>query len=396
MIEARRQFVGIGFGPIQSGLFLYEAQASGRFSRFTVADVDDTVVQAVRSNQGCYMVNVAGTEGISRHVIENVRTLNPRVDTDREELKEAIATADEIATALPSVSFFEMGGETSPAACLADGLARRASGSRPVVIYTAENHNHAAEILEKALAARFRNGRLPDDIQVLNTVIGKMSGIITDEVEQQRLGLALFTPALPRAVLVEAFNRILITHIRLEGFSRGLSVFEEKADLLPFEEAKLYGHNAVHALLGYLAHDRGLHTMAEAGQDAELMEKAKEAFLRESAAGLLHRYAGTDPLFTPAGFQSYAKDLLTRMTSPYLCDPVARVIRDPMRKLGWDDRLVGAMRLALQAGVEPRRFAEGARLAASHCVAERFTDIWPEDAWRSGEAGAITRLMGIS
>ena len=35
----------------------------------------------------------------------------------------------------------------------------------------------------------------------------------------------------------------------------------------------------------------------------------------------------------------------------------------PDRKLGWDDRLIGTMRLALSHGVEPRRLAFGAASA---------------------------------
>ena len=51
------------------------------------------------------------------------------------------------------------------------------------------------------------------------------------------------------------------------------------------------------------------------------------------------------------------------MTNPYLQDRVDRVIRDPQRKLGWDDRLIGTMRLALKYGIEPRRYALGAAAA---------------------------------
>jgi mannitol-1-phosphate 5-dehydrogenase len=119
-----------------------------------------------------------------------------------------------------------------------------------------------------------------------------------------------------------------------------MTEFEEKADLLPFEQAKLYGHNAIHALLGLLAHERGYRTLAEAGKDRVLMQTAQEAFLNEAGAGLLHRHHTMDPLFTPTGFHAYAEDLLVRMTNPCLSDPVARVIRGPVRKLGWDDRLV--------------------------------------------------------
>lgn len=393
MSTTGRRFVGIGFGPIQSGLFLFEAARSGSFLQLTVADVDDTLVRAVRQNGGCCTVNVAGKHGIIQHTLKGIRMLNPRDPKDRAELVCAIAEADEIATALPSVNFYDDGSEASPASCLADGCRVSGRGDRPVVVYTAENHNHAAEILEEKLCSRLPDGRLPASVQMLNTVIGKMSGVVSDLSEQRRLRLEPLAPDCSKAVLVEEFNRILISAIRLPAFERGITVFEEKGDLLPFEEAKLYGHNAVHALLGYLAYARGYRTMAEAGEDAELMGRVREAFLQESGAGLLHRYGGGDPLFTREGFEAYAEDLLTRMINPFLCDSVYRVIRDPLRKLGWDDRLVGAMRLALAAGVEPIRFAEGARVAALYWAGQSLRDQWPIRSEQQEDAARLAKLV---
>ena len=203
----------------------------------------------------------------------------------------------------------------------------------------------------------------PRAVQFLNTVIGKMSGVVTAPEQIKAEGLACLVEDAPRALLVEEFNRILITQIRLPGFQRGIEAFIEKPDLLPFEEAKLYGHNAVHALMGYLAARKGCQFMSEAAGDQALMTLAREAFLEESGAALIARYQGIDPLFTVAGYQAYADDLLERMTNPYLRDRIERVIRDTPRKLAWDDRLIGTMRLALDAGVTPRRFALGAAAA---------------------------------
>lgn len=390
-----KKFVGIGFGAIQSGLFLQEAHRSGNFDSLTVAEVDDSVVRAIRANGGSYAVNVAGPSSITAHVVGGVRVLNPRDAADRAELVRAIAAADEMAVALPSVSFYGTGGAAAPVSCLAEGISRRDPG-HGAVIYTAENHNHAAEILESGIRAVLAGGSMPAGVQFLNTVIGKMSGVIADEAERMRLGLTNMAPGIARAVLVEEFNRILISRIRLPGFKRGITVFEEKDDLLPFEEAKLYGHNAIHALLGYLAHERGCRSMAEAGRDPALMRIARQAFLDESGAGLLHRYKGMDPLFTPAGFQAYAEDLLVRMTNPFLSDPVERVIRDPRRKLGWDDRLVGAMRLALQAGVTPVCLAEGVRAALAVAQTVDLRTLWPAAAWQDGEAERIAALVGAT
>ena len=234
------------------------------------------------------------------------------------------------------------------------------------MVYTAENNNFAAEALQEEIA-KYSPADLRAGIQILNTVIGKMSGVITSPQEMIRLGLVPLVPGSEKCVLVEEFNRILITRITLPGFPRRIRVFEEKDDLLPFEEAKLYGHNAVHALLGYLARLRGYEVMSEIADDARLLEMGRRAFVDESGAALMKRHAHLgDPLFTPDGYRSYAEDLLQRMTNPFLMDRVDRIIRDPRRKLGWNDRLFGTMRVALDHGIRPRNMALGAAAAVEH------------------------------
>ncbi len=135
----------------------------------------------------------------------------------------------------------------------------------------------------------------------------------------------------------------------------------EKDRLLPFEEAKLYGHNAIHALMAYLGAFRGYTLMSQLREDPILMQIAGEAFIRESGAALIQKHSSIrDELFTTAGFQKYAEDLLERMTNPYLEDTIERAGRDPVRKLGLNDRLFGTMTLCLEQGIEPKNMALGA------------------------------------
>jgi mannitol-1-phosphate/altronate dehydrogenase len=358
-----KSFAGFGFGPIQSALFLYEAYRSGNFTAFTVADIDQELVEAVRANGGRYTVNVARPDRIDRFTVDGVELCNPQEPEGRRKIVAAVGGSDELCTALPSVAVYPAGGPASVAGLLAEGLAAR-ERALPTIIYTAENHNHAAEILEEQLRAKLGAGIRADalqGVQILNTVIGKMSGVITEADTIARLGLATITPRIPRAVLVEEFNRILISKVRLPGYRRGIEVFIEKQDLLPFEEAKLYGHNAIHALIAYLADLRGWRTIAEAGKDSWIMGTARRAFIEESGAALTHRHGRLgDRLFTAEGYTEYADDLLERMVNPNLNDLVERVGRDHARKLGIDDRLYGTMALALEAGIEPRNLALGA------------------------------------
>lgn len=357
-----RTFVGFGFGAIQSGLFLYEAFRSGKFDRLVVAEVVPEVVETVR-RAGGYTLNIATAAGIEPCRITGVEIYNPAVGVDRAALIDALVEAQEIATALPSIDFYDRGG-TSVVAMLRDAFSKKRKKS--AVVYTGENHNQAAEVLEKAVGLRGQG-----QVQFLNTVIGKMSGVVTDLRRIERAGLSPMTPDSARAFLVEEFNRILITKIELSSFQRGIEVFEEKPDLLPFEEAKLYGHNATHALLGYLASEQDCVFISDA--PAETADFARTAFLEESGAALIKKYAGFNSLFTPSGFRFYVDDLMSRMLNPWLRDQVARVIRDPKRKLGWNDRLVGTMRLCFSQGITPVRYASGV-CAALRCLSSGKTE----------------------
>ncbi len=354
----KKHYVGFGFGPIQSGLLLLEAYSSGNFDQYSVAEIDAGLVEQVNGNGGCYVVNVALATEIKAVRVSGVRMLNPRQAEDRKQLVQAIREADELGTALPSVKFYA--GDAASVVTLLTEALQGQGGARPQIIYTAENDTHAAVKLTGHLREKLSEVDLRS-FQAIDTVIGKMSGVITDADEIKKLGLMPMTPKSGKAVLVEAFNRILIEKVRLPGVKHGIEVFEEKSDLMPFEEAKLYGHNATHALIGYLVHERGLSTMAHAAGHDDVMTLARKAFLQEAGTALCRKYGGLgDALFTPAGFAKYVDDLLARMVNPYLNDRVDRVIRDPQRKLSWSDRLYGSMRLCLQQGVEPGCMAKGA------------------------------------
>lgn len=375
-LSGGRVYAGFGLGAIQTGLFLYEAGQSGHFGRLVAAEVLPEVVRSVRENGGFLAVNIAQQDGVETATVGPVEVYNPAVEADRARLVEALAEANEIGTAVPGVNFYTSQGAGSLDRVLADGLARKAERGGPrAVIYAAENHNRAAEILAERVAAHIPASEwagISSRVRFLNTVIGKMSGVIAGPAEIQSLGLASMTPNSPRAFLVEAFNRILISRVDFEeeaafpAFQRGLDMLIEKDDLLPFEEAKLYGHNATHALAAYLGGLLGVRRIADLPAVPGAMDFLRRAFLEESGAALIQRYRGLDPLFTPAGYAGYADDLLARMVNPWLADTVERVGRDPARKLGWDDRLVGTLRLGLAEGVAMRRYAlsTGAALTA--------------------------------
>jgi mannitol-1-phosphate/altronate dehydrogenase len=278
---------------------------------------------------------------------------------------------------------------------------RRRTRPEPLIVFCAENHRSAAALLREAVLGAVEptdHDRVASRVRFIDTVIGKMSGVITDAAEIRTLGLATITSALPSAFLVEEFDRILVSRVDPEGgaLHPGMPVLREVDDLAPFEDAKLLGHNATHALGAFLGQLLDLTLFADLREVPGAMDFLRAAFIEESGRALIARHGGADPRFTPAGYADFADDLLMRMVNPHLADTIERAARDPRRKLGWDDRLVGLIRLGLAEGVPTPRYAMG--VAAGLDVLRRAGEvgsdalllggIWPDDIDRD-EAAAV-------
>ncbi len=355
MIRDKKTFLGFGLGAVQSGLMLYEAFNSNNFNKFVILEVNKEIVEAVRNWGNKIVINTAKKDSIVKSVISGFEIYNPDDPEDHEAVRSSIYQADEIATAIPSVEFYDAGKNS-----IAHLLAENINPIKPQIIYTAENNNYAAEILFDKVKS-LDTGNKMNKLQIVNTVIGKMGGVIFDKATIKELKLDLMTPYSKAAILVEEFNNIIITKINLPGFKRGIEVFREKENLLPFEEAKLFGHNAVHSMLGFFAALKGYKFMSEIRNDPQLYRLGVDAFQKESGAFLLKKYKDyDDPLFTYEGFDFYGSDLLERMTNPFLRDEVQRICRDPVRKLSYDDRIFGTIKEALKQNVYPKILAMGA------------------------------------
>lgn len=376
-------FLGVGLGPIQTGIFVSGA-AKGGFDKIVIAEVDEVVKNAVNADGGAITVNIAAADHVYQEKYENLEMYSPAKPEELEKLIAYAAEATEIATALPSVKFF---GAT--ASWLREGFRKNPQGTR--YIYTAENDNHAAEKLAAEVNEEFPH------TYYLNTVIGKMSDVARGDAVAQR-GLTPLAAGLDRAHLVEEFCHIYISDA--PGIeNRLVKNLYVKKDLFPFEYAKLYGHNATHFLLGMLGSDAGLQTMAELAKRPDLVAVGHDAFIGESGVALCKKYAGVDELFTTEGMKAYAEGLIVRMQNPYLADSIDRVIRDIPRKLSWDDRVIGTMRLALAYGVTPVNFARGAKLAAQRefgadaaAVKKGLLELWQKDE-TDAEAAAVLKLL---
>ena len=334
---------------------LLEAKKSGNFNRYVILEVNQKLVEKIKEANCTIYINTATENGIVKSKISDIEIYNPQDVSESKSIESVISQADEMATAIPSIDYYSHGGDNS----IVNLLARNLNPDKPQIIYTAENNNYAAEILYHRIISCTSEKKLKQ-FQTLNTVIGKMGGVIQDPLTINELGLDLQVPGGQNAILVEEFNNIIVSEVSLKGVKRGIDVFQEKEDLLPFEEAKLFGHNAVHSMLGFLAYLKGYLFMSDIRNDPTLYQRGEIAFKDECGALLLKKYKDlNDPLFSEKGFEFYGSDLLKRMTNPYLRDEVKRICRDPFRKIGYNDRFLGTIKEAIKQNIVAKTIANG-------------------------------------
>jgi mannitol-1-phosphate 5-dehydrogenase len=147
-------------------------------------------------------------------------------------------------------------------------------------------------------------------------------------------------------------------------------------------ERKIYIYNLGHAVLAYLGYLRRYRYVHE-GFDDEWISRVFDGALRETTEALFRKYPG---VFHQEEHAHVLEDVRIRFGNPLLQDPIYRVARDPLRKLGPSDRLAGSALLCVQEGVFPENIATA-------CAAALLYD-FPEDAG-AGALQEFIRVKGV-
>jgi mannitol-1-phosphate 5-dehydrogenase len=111
----------------------------------------------------------------------------------------------------------------------------------------------------------------------------------------------------------------------------------------------------------------------------------------ESGEALVRRHG-----FDRAEIAEYREGLFPRVASPLIQDPVARVIRSPLRKLGRHERLVGPACYCLEYGFKPEYLAVGmAALLRYHAPDDPEADRLQEALKAQGLEYVFRELVGV-
>ncbi|KAJ7020627.1 mannitol dehydrogenase domain-containing protein [Mycena alexandri] len=125
-------------------------------------------------------------------------------------------------------------------------------------------------------------------------------------------------------------------------------------NLAAYNERKLFTLNAGHAIVAYLGHLKGLQTVDESIADEEIAAVVRGALHEEAGAALCRKHN-----FEEKAHGKYIEKIITRFQNAAVKDDVVRVGRQPLRKLGRGDRLVGPARMCTEYNISMRHLPRG-------------------------------------
>ncbi len=295
-------------------------------------DVNQAVIEAL-NEAGRYPIKIVSNKHKEDVWVENVSAIDGR---DLDLVAQTIAQADLMATAvgvnvLPHIM-----------EAIAKGLKQRwlVNNYEPLNILLCENLIHADDFVLNEL----KNWLDIDDMKLVEayvglvtTSIGRMVPVMSEERSNGNL----------LSIWVEPYCQLPVNKDAFKGQIPDIATLVPYSPFEYYVEKKLFVHNMGHAMTAYLGQLGGYTYIWEAIKDPNIKMIVLKA-MQESAIALARKY--DQPL---DGLLQHVDDLLYRFANPYLGDTIARVGKDPIRKLRTNDRLIGAAKCCLDQGVYP-------------------------------------------
>jgi mannitol-1-phosphate 5-dehydrogenase len=254
-----------------------------------------------------------------------------------------VAAADQIYTSVRPDNLPEISASLAEAI-----LFRIRSGvKRPLDVFCCENLKNAGSQLERliftSLPAQF--AQAVQDWVGFNAAI---SDRIVSGQEMDASGRIIIT--------ADSMGDILFDTLQVKGDFDPLPPFKGLDKFPASIEEKLYILNCGHAVCAYLGYQRGYKYVHEAMAD-EAIHRVTVGAMLESQRALQMKYGRS------LHYGNLINNILASFSNAALMDTIARVGRDPVRKLHAEDRLIGPAKLAYRYGIEPANLIQGCAAA---------------------------------
>jgi mannitol-1-phosphate 5-dehydrogenase len=276
--------------------------------------------------RGSYTVHEVDNDGEVEVPVGPVTAIHA---TEHAAVVAALVSCDLAATAVGLAALPALG------PLLAEAAARR---SAPLDVLICENGIDAHERLRAAVGVQA--GRLG----LVRTSIGRMIPAPVPGGGGDTLD-----------IVVEPYGNLPVERSAFRGAVPAVRGIDAADDFDLIIRQKQFLANLTHACLAYAGARKQYATIAECAADARLAAGVRAAgFEAAEALARAHGRTEVEKARIRRENRDLVDDLLDRCQNRRLGDPVARVGRDPWRKLGAEERLVGAARLCLAQRVTPQ------------------------------------------
>jgi len=287
-------------------------------------DVVDSLIESLQK-QKSYVVTEVSDKGSVTTTVSNYRAINSK----HEEAKvvDEIATADVVTCAVgANVLRF-----ISPV--IAKGLNAR-KADKPVAVIACENMINATDKLRDLILAG-----LSDETKAKINDVARFANSAVDRIVPQQ------EPNAGLDVKIEHFWEWCVELPPFKGVEEPkVEAIKYVDDLQPYIERKLFTVNTGHASTAYFAHLVGKGYIHEAMADKSIVDKVR-AVLKETSGLIVTKHH-----IPQAEQDEYVSKIIARFSNPDLKDSVARVGRQPLRKLGRNERLISPAAQIAEAG----------------------------------------------
>ena len=320
-----------GAGKIARGFIGHLLYLSG--IEFTFVEKFDGLTDLM-NERGQYTVNILGNEK-ENCVVKGAKALK---FSEKEKIAEAIANADAVFNAVGGKNL----GEIVP--YLAAGIELKAKKGGYINFVTCENWKQPADILRNGISEIISD----EAREYFENNVGITEAVIMRSAIESSKELLEKDPLI---VNVQNFWELPVDASRIKGSLPEIKGLKLVESFTGFLERKFYTYNAANGTVSFLGALMGYEKIADAAHDEKILEILDGVYQETARAlSLKHNF----PLEEQLAFTLTSKNKLQDYT---IVDFIERNARDPIRKLGKDDRLVGSARLVLSYGITPHNLA---------------------------------------
>ena len=284
-------------------------------------DADPILVNSL-NYRGVYRVIIKGDHE-QEIIVPNVSAISA---SEKDQVTEAVSNAGILAVSVGKNALEKV----IPA--IASGLALRyeKNPEAPLDIIIAENMRNAAEFLRESLSSILPNG------YPLQSLVGPI--MTQADIDKD-----------PLMVFAEPYNTLILDGKGFKGPIPEVTGLAPKDNIKAWVDRKAFIHNLGHATTAYYGFYRHPEAvfLFEVLEDQNVFNFTKEVMLQ--SAEILRAAYPSD--FTENDLLEHIDDLLFRFRNRALRDTLFRVGNDLTRKLAAEDRFMGAIHLAVNAGM---------------------------------------------